>query len=179
MVERMNRSTEDIMKKLLENKGDWEDMLPLVLFSVGASRHSSTGISPFRLMFQHDPIHPFEFMDRLKHDGDKTVNASVSEFRAEEMFEKMERLRIEYSSVGRETENRAMKKIKQSQERMSKYYNLQNVGVKFKVGDKVPKKNVKDTSRLEKLRKKYVGPYMIRDIAPSGNYYLTDSSVMT
>ena len=122
MLERMNRSTDDIMKKLLENKGDWEDMLPLVLFLVGASRHSCTGISPFRLMFQHDPVHPFEFMDRLKHDGDETVNASVSEFRADEMFEKMERLRIEYSSVGgenkRETENRAMKKIKQSQERI-------------------------------------------------------------
>ena len=67
-----------------------------------------------------------------------------------------------------------MKKIKQSQERMSKYYNLRNARIKFKVGDKVLKKNMKDTSRLEKLRKKYVGPYMIRDIAPSGNYYLTD-----
>ena len=95
MVERMNRSTENIMKKLLENQADWEDMLPLVLFLVRASRHSSTGISPFRLMFQHDPIHPFEFMDRLKHDGDETVNACVSELRADKMFEKMERLRIE------------------------------------------------------------------------------------
>ena len=33
---------------------------------------------------------------------------------------------------------------------------------------------MKDASRLEKLRKKYVGPYMIKDIAPLGNYYLTD-----
>ena len=33
---------------------------------------------------------------------------------------------------------------------------------------------MKDASRLEKLRKKYVGPYMIRDIAPSGNNHLTD-----
>ena len=75
-------------------------------------------MSPFRLMFQHDPIHPFEFIDRLKHDGDKTVNACVSDLRADEMFENMERLRIEYSSVGnenkREMENKAMKKIKQS-----------------------------------------------------------------
>ena len=114
MVERMNRSIEDVMKKLLENQGDWEDKVPSVLFSVRASRYSSTGISPFRLMFQHDPIYPFEFMDRLKHDGDETVNARVSELRADEMFEKMERLRIEYSSVGsenkREMENRAMKK---------------------------------------------------------------------
>ena len=73
------------------------------------------------------------------------------------MFEKMERMRIEYSSIGSENkrgmDNRAMKKIKQSQERMSKYYNLGNVGVKFKVSDKVLKKNMKDASRLEKLRK--------------------------
>ena len=58
-------------------------------------------------------------MDRLKHDGDETVNACVNELRADEMFEKMERLRIEYSSVGsenkKEMENRAMTKIKQSQ----------------------------------------------------------------
>ena len=71
MVERMNKSTEDIMKKLLENQGDWEDMLPSMLFLV-------------------------------------------------------------------------------------------------------LKKNLKYASRLEMLRKKYVGPYMIRDITPSGNYYLTD-----
>ena len=57
---------------------------------------------------------------------------------------------------------------------MSKYCNVRNVGVKFKVGDKVLKMNIKDATRLEKLRKKYVGPYMIRDNAPSGNYYLTD-----
>ena len=124
----MNRSIEEVMKKLLENQGDREDMLPSVLFSVRASRHSSTGISPFRLMFKHDPFHLFEFMDRLKHDGDETVNACVSELRADEMFGKKERLRIEYSSVGsenkKEMENRAMKKIKQSKERMSKYYNL-------------------------------------------------------
>ena len=124
MVERMNRSIEDVMKKLLQNQADLEDMLPLVLFSVRASRHSSTGILLFRLMFQCDPIHLFE----LKHDGDETVNVCVSELRADEMFEKMERLRIEYSSIDsenrRETENRAMKKNKQSQERMSKYYNL-------------------------------------------------------
>ena len=79
MVEKMNRSIEDVMKKLLENQGDWEDRLPLVLFLVGASRQSSTGISPFRLMFQHDPIHLFEFMDRLKHDGDENVNVCFSD----------------------------------------------------------------------------------------------------
>ena len=33
---------------------------------------------------------------------------------------------------------------------------------------------MKYASRLEKMRKKYVDPYMLRDIAPSGNYYLTD-----
>ena len=43
-------------------------------------------------MFQHDSIHLFEFMDRLKHDGDEIVNACVSELRADKMFEKMERL---------------------------------------------------------------------------------------
>ena len=114
----MNRSIEDVMKNLLENQEDWKEMLLSVLVSVRVSRHSSTGISPFRLMFQCDSVHLFEFMDRLKHDGDEMVNACVSDLRADEMFEKMEVLRIEYSSVGsenkRETENRGMKKIKQS-----------------------------------------------------------------
>ena len=99
----------------MENQEDWEYMLPSVLpsvlFSVQASRHSSTGISPFRLMFQRDPIHLFVFMERLKHDGDEMVNACVSDLRADEMFEKMERLRIEYSSVG--SENKGKQKIGQ------------------------------------------------------------------
>ena len=142
MVERMNRSIKDVMKSCWKVKEIGK--ICCLWYCSLLELQGTAALGPFRLMFQHDPIYPFEFMDRLKHDGDETVNASISELRADEMFEKMERLRIEYNSAGsenkRETENRAMKEIKQSQERMSKYYNLQNAGVKFKVSDKVLKR---------------------------------------
>ena len=51
MVERFNRSLLQMLRSYVRTQADWEEFLPLVLFAYRTSVHTSTGISPFELMF--------------------------------------------------------------------------------------------------------------------------------
>ena len=55
MVERFNRSLLQLLRSYVEQEADWERYLPLVLFAYRTATHSSTGISPFMLMFGRQP----------------------------------------------------------------------------------------------------------------------------
>ena len=48
---------------------DWEPMLPSVLFALQISKYNSSRMSPYRVLYQRDPVLPFQFMDRLKNGG--------------------------------------------------------------------------------------------------------------
>ena len=69
-------SIEDIIKKLMINQGDQVNLLPSILFAIRTSRHSSTGFLPFRMLYQKDPIMPFEHADKLKHDDEYDSDAT-------------------------------------------------------------------------------------------------------
>ena len=55
MVERFNRSLLQMLRVYVTDQADWERFLPLMLFAYRTSAHSSTGISPFELMFGRSP----------------------------------------------------------------------------------------------------------------------------
>ena len=55
MVERFNRSLLQLLHSYVSKEEDWERYLPLVLYAYRTATHSSTGISPFRLMFGRQP----------------------------------------------------------------------------------------------------------------------------
>ena len=57
MVERMNRSLLQLLRAYVETQEDWERFLPLVLYAYRTAVHSSTGVSPFELMFGRQPQH--------------------------------------------------------------------------------------------------------------------------
>ena len=58
MVERFNRSLLQLLRSYVEHQSDWERFLPLVLFAYRTATHSSTGCSPFNLMFGRSPSAP-------------------------------------------------------------------------------------------------------------------------
>ena len=42
-------------------------MLPSVLFAIRTSKHSSTGFTPFRMLYNFDPILLFEYADKVEN----------------------------------------------------------------------------------------------------------------
>ena len=55
IVECFNRSLLQLLRSYVEKEADWEQNLPLVLFAYRTVIHSSTGTSPFLLMFGRQP----------------------------------------------------------------------------------------------------------------------------
>lgn len=65
MVERCNCTIEDIIKKLMQSQSDLCPALPSVLFAIRTSQHASTGFTPFCMLYNYDPILPFEYADKF------------------------------------------------------------------------------------------------------------------
>ena len=59
MVEHVNRSLLQFVRAYVDDEADWERYLSLVLPAYHTSVHSSTGVSPFMLMFARQPKQPF------------------------------------------------------------------------------------------------------------------------
>ena len=74
LVEQSNRTMEDCIKKIMVSQEDWEPMLPSVFFALRVSKHSSTGMAPYRVLYQRDPILPFQYMDRVNNGGLDSAN---------------------------------------------------------------------------------------------------------
>ena len=55
MVERFNRSLLQMLRVYVADQADWEQYLPLMLFAYRTAAHTSTGISPFELIFGRSP----------------------------------------------------------------------------------------------------------------------------
>ena len=74
LVERANRSILQMLRAYSKN-GDWEKWLPLLLYAYRTSRHSSTKLTPFALMFGRDtrdlhlPASTSEAYDSMTYQG--------------------------------------------------------------------------------------------------------------
>jgi len=55
LVERMNRSLLTLLRTYVERENDWERHLQLLLFVYRTTRHSSTGLSPYEVLFGYNP----------------------------------------------------------------------------------------------------------------------------
>ena len=56
MMERLNQSLLQLLRLYVDKEpADWERYLPLVLYTYRTAVHSSTGVSPFQLMFGRQP----------------------------------------------------------------------------------------------------------------------------
>ena len=54
---------------------DGEPMLPSVLFALQISKHSSSRMPPYRVLYQMDPVLPFQYVDWLGNgDLDSTLD---------------------------------------------------------------------------------------------------------
>ena len=137
---------------------DWELMLPSVLFALQISKHSSSSMSPYRVLYQRDPILPFQFIDQLENGGldsaSDCLNLPESDDPVCDLEEKLEQI---CKNIFRQTSEN----IKKAQKHQAKCYNAKRSGTPFKIGEKVLKRNMRDASHKAKMQNKYTGPYQI------------------
>ena len=62
MVERSNRTLIDVLSKYGKEEPDWDLKLPLVLFAIRTSEHSTTGFSPFALTYGREARVPWDIV---------------------------------------------------------------------------------------------------------------------
>ena len=61
----------------MESDQDWYFVLDSVLSACRIATHCSTGVSPYRMVFNKDPILPFEYKDKLNYHPDRYLQDDV------------------------------------------------------------------------------------------------------
>ncbi|KAL5516749.1 hypothetical protein EMCRGX_G002156 [Ephydatia muelleri] len=81
MVERLNRSLLQLLRTYAQRQDDWEKHLPMVLYAYRTATHSSTGTSPFQLMYGRQPksstFSSFTGYDAMQYQ--ETLQAKLAE----------------------------------------------------------------------------------------------------
>ena len=73
---RMNKIIVNMLKTLVqENKISWKDHLSKLVYAYNCTKHSTTGYSPFYLLFGRNPRLPVDLL--LTHDTDETQRQTL------------------------------------------------------------------------------------------------------
>ena len=75
LTEKQNQTTQNMLLKYLDNQEEWADTLDSVLFAYRTSKHTSTGYSPFFLLYGRQPKLPGEL---LIENSKATMSEKVS-----------------------------------------------------------------------------------------------------
>ena len=51
----------------MQAQSDWCPALPSVLFAIRTVQHSSTGFTPYWMLYNYNPILPFQYADKYHH----------------------------------------------------------------------------------------------------------------
>jgi len=119
-VERLHRTLNSIMGKLVESHRDWDNMLPFVMAAYRSSRHEATNYTPNFLLLGREVRAPVDIVYGMP---EKLVPVSYDDY-AEEMEDRM---RTAYTF---ERQN-----LQRAAERSKIYYDLRVRPQKYKVGD--------------------------------------------
>src|SRR5436305_2918183 len=155
LVERFNRTLCESLAKISEKSNDWDLFIAPTLFAYRTTKHSTTGIESFFLVYGRSARLPIEETENSNvtslNDRLKQLIDNVPQIREKS------RLQIQISQQKKKIEHD--KKIKKE--------------ISFTIGDKVLYfKAAQDQTHFGKLNPKWKGPYYIQDILPNGAYKL-------
>lgn len=148
MVERMNRTVQDMLAKYVaDHQRDWDMHLPLVMMAYRSSVHGSSQYTPYYLMFGQDVRLPVDVMFGRPPNHQEEVSEYVRRLR-----ETLE-----------EAHEHAREHLKAAQRRQKDYYDKRTAGEQIQVGDRVflCEPAVKK-GRTKKLLSPWQGPYVVR-----------------
>ncbi len=126
MVERRDRTDESNTHSMLktmvsENDKNWDTMLQKALLHYRSSVHSSTGFTPYRLMFGREMRLPIDTVIHRNEETENTLPQYV--IRQKELIEATEELAREHTQA--------------AQRRQKYYYDNKQRGSPFRKGDLV------------------------------------------
>jgi hypothetical protein len=73
----VNRTLSQLLRVVIQkNLKSWEECLPFVEFAYNRTMHSTTGFSPFKIVYSFNPLTPMDliplpFEERVSLDGEK------------------------------------------------------------------------------------------------------------
>ncbi|PKI50330.1 hypothetical protein CRG98_029284 [Punica granatum] len=77
-VEAANKNIKKIIEKMTVTYKDWHEMLPFVLLAYRTSIRSSTGVTPYSLVYGMEAVLPIEGKFAYKYDGPFVVKEVFS-----------------------------------------------------------------------------------------------------
>ncbi|MBE2321235.1 transposase family protein, partial [Solirubrobacter sp. CPCC 204708] len=164
-VEAANKNLKSILKKTTESYNDWHDKLPLALWGYRTSIRSSTGATPFSLVYGMEAVLPIE----LEVPSLRVV--------MESQLAEVEWVKNRYEELALIDERRlrALYHIQGYQRRITKAFGKKVKNRGLKKGDLVLKEiRAPIHDPRGKFKPTWVGPYIIKEILPGGAVKISD-----
>ena len=148
-------------KRLQDSKGNWPEVLPGVLWAYRTTTKTSTGETPFSMVYGAEALIPVEI-----GEPSTRYDQATEESNNEEM-----RVSLDLLEGRREA---ALIRMAEQKQVIERYYNRKARLRFFKIGDFVLKKVFQSTkvANSGKLSPTWEGPYKVRGIAGKGAYQL-------
>ena len=154
MVERFNRTIADMIASYVTNQPNrWDEYLPYATFAYNTAVHSSTGYTPFYLMFGREAREPNDVLppNRLLIISDENTI---------------------FSQMWHEAKEKAKNNLAEAKEKQKYYYDKDKKLVEYKIGDHVLLKE--QASIPGKFNMRYIGPYRVIEKKSDVTYKLLD-----
>ena len=166
-----------MLKLLQQNQDQWPQVLPGVLFAYRTSKQSSTGFSPFFLLYGRTaklPIECYEGEDPTDLTNEVVAADIVDDLQPDDISQRLRTI----SAVRVDIAQTASENILLAQDRQKRAYKARNkCKFFFTVGDKVLLWNLRRADRKGgKMTDPWLGPYIINSISKNGAYELRNEN---
>lgn len=156
LVERFNRTLCESLAKLALRTNDWDLFIAPTLFAYRTSKHSTTKIEPFYLVYGRSAKLPVD--SEVDNENNETLNDRLLQL-IDSVPQIREKARLQIAQAQVAQKARHDRKIRKE--------------IKFEIGDKVLCYiAAKATSHSGKLNPKWKGPYYIHEVLPNDAYKL-------
>ena len=164
-VEAANKNIKRILRKMVETSRDWSEKLPFALWAYRTSFRTSTGATPYSLVYGMEVVLPVEIeIGSLR----VALQHQISEI-------EWAQSRYDQLSLLDERRLRAADHVQAYQRKMTRAFRKRVRPRKFQKGDLVLKvlRGLINNPR-GKFRSNWSGPYVIRDLTQEGAAWLID-----
>ena len=156
LVERFNRTLCEALAKTATNTDDWDLFIAPILFAYRTSKHSTTKLEPFYLVYGRNARLPLDD-DHANEDPDVLMNRV--KHLIDDVPQIRERIRTQIDKEQQKQKDRYDAKIRQH--------------IVYQMGDKVLYFDAaKEKQWSGKLNPKWRGPYYIHQVLINGSYKL-------